>query len=178
MQKLAITQRIATGLAAMWSISAAAQLPQVVYDSGRSVPLAPYVAQLVGDADDPAGIDERLFPLRTSLQSAVLPLDGLQVFEPTWLTQPMFVLAADDISIRWLAFNHAKLLQLNAVGIVVKSSSAAAFRALQKMAAPLPLAPETSSWLAARLHKAGAGVYPVLVQTNGQVFQILGGNSQ
>lgn len=182
MQQRALFQQIAVCLAgclaAAWSFAAAAQQPQVVYDSGRSVPFAPYVAQLVGDADDPNGIDERLFPLRTSLQSSMLPQDGLQVFDPSWLTQPMFVLAADDISMRWLAYNHAQLVQLKAVGIVVKSSNAAAFKALQKMAAPLHLAPETSSWLASRLHKAGAGVYPLLVHTNGKVFQILGGVSQ
>jgi integrating conjugative element protein (TIGR03765 family) len=182
MQQRALIQQIAAYLAgclaAAWSIAAAAETPHVVYDSGRSVPLAPYVAQLVGDADDPSGIDDRLFPLLTSLQSSVLSKDGLQVFDPTWLTQPMFVLAADDISMRWLAYNHAKLVQLKAVGIVVKSQNAASFRALQKMALPLQLAPETSPWIASHLIQAGAGVYPLLVQTNGKVFQILGEASQ
>lgn len=174
MKRSTLAPLLAAGFISLCSLAANADMPQVIHDSGRSVPLTPYVAQLIGDADDPTGIDARLFPIRSSLKSSVLTTEGLQVLDPTWLTQPMFVLAADDVSVRWLAYNHTKLLQLNAVGIVVQSPSAKAFKALQKMAMPLHLAPESSPWLASRLHQAGAGVYPLLVQTNGRVFQILG----
>lgn len=150
------------------------QPPEVIHDSGRSVPLAPYVAQLVGDADDPGVLDGMRFPFGAGrLRSGVLAQEGVQVFDPTWLTQPMFVLAADELSMRWLAFNHDKLVQLQAVGIVVQAGSPVAFKALQRMAAPLRLAPETGSWLSQRLVQAGAGVYPVLVHSTGKAHQIL-----
>ena len=176
MKWMPLHRSIAAGLAALCVDAAAA--PVVVFDSGKSVPLAPYVAQLVGDAEDPGVLDGVPFPIRSSLKSAVLVQEGLQVFDPTWLTQPMFVLAADPVSMRWLAYNHAKLVQINAVGIVVQSPSAAAFKALQKQAQPLQLAPETSPWLASKLSSAGAGVYPLLVQPNGRVYQILGGSHE
>lgn len=177
MHRRSVIQSLAASLCALCSAAAAGGV-QVLHDSGRSVPLSPYLAQLVGDADAPGVLDGIPFPLRTSLQSAVLPQDGTQVFDPTWLTQPMFVVAADEISMRWLAFNHDKLVQLQAVGIVVQAANPRAFNALHKLALPLHLTAETSPWLASRLHQAGAGVYPLLVQTNGRVFQILEGLSQ
>lgn len=45
MMRMPLPQCIAAGLAALCFVAAAA--PIVVFDSGRSVPLAPYVAQLV-----------------------------------------------------------------------------------------------------------------------------------
>lgn len=150
------------------------QPPVVVHDSGRSVPLATYVAQLVGDADDPGVLEGLPFPFGAELlRSGVLAQDGVQVFDSAWLTQPMFVLAADDLSMRWLAFNHEKLVQLQAVGIVVQAGSPKAFKAMQRMAAPLRLAPETGTWLSQRLVAVGAGVYPVLVHSTGKAHQIL-----
>lgn len=150
------------------------QAPAVVHDSGRSVPLAPYVAQLVGDADDPGVLEGLRFPFGAGLlRSGVLAQDGVQVFDPTWLTQPMFVLAADELSLRWLAFNHDKLVQLGAVGIVVQAGSPVAFKALQRMAQPLRLAPETGTWLSQQLATVGAGVYPILVHSTGKAHQIL-----
>lgn len=146
---------------------------EVIHDSGRSVPLAPYVAQLVGDADDPGVLDGLRFPFRTRLRAGVLRQDGVQVFDGRWLTQPVFVVAADDLSMRWLTFNHDKLVQLNAVGIVVQAGSPAAFKMLQRLAKPLRLAPETGSYLTEQLAGAGAGVYPVLVHSNGRAYQIL-----
>lgn len=146
---------------------------EVIHDSGRSVPLAPYVAQIVGDADDASVMDGLRFPYRTQLRAGVLRQDGLPVFNSKWLTQPVFVLAADDLSMRWLAFNHDKLVQLKAVGIVVQAGSPAAFKMLQRLAKPLHLAPETGKYLTEQLARAGAGVYPVLVHSNGRAYQIL-----
>ena len=150
------------------------QPPVVIHDSGRSVPLAPYVAQLVGSADDPGVLEGLRFPFGARLlRSGVLPQEGVQVFNSHWMTQPIFVLAADDLSLRWLAFNHDKLVQMQAVGIVVQAGSPMAFKALQRMAAPLRLAPETGTWLSQRLADVGAGVYPVLVHSTGKAHQIL-----
>lgn len=147
--------------------------PEVIHDSGRSVPLAPYVAQLVGDADDPGILDGITFPYRTPLRPGVLARDGVQVFDPQWLTQPVFVIAADDLSMRWLAFNHEKLVQLQAVGIVVQAKSPTAFKLLQRLAQPLRLAPETGAFLSQQLMAKAGGVYPVLVHSDGRAYQIL-----
>lgn len=158
-----------------WAATGAAnEALEIVHDSGHSVPLSPYVAQIVGDANDPGVLDGLRFPYRTpQLRAGVLGRDGLKVFDSKWLTQPVFVLAADELSIRWLAFNHAKLVQLSAVGIVVQAGSAKAFKVLQRMAAPLRLAPDTGSYLTEQLSAVGAGVYPLLVHSDGKAYQIL-----
>ncbi|ATH15467.1 integrating conjugative element protein [Delftia acidovorans] len=148
---------------------------QVLHDSGRSVPFAPYVAQLVGDADDPGVLDGLRFPFGARLlRTGVLAQEGLKVFDGVWMTQPMFVLAADELSMRWLSFNKDKLVQLQAVGIVVQAGSPLAFKSLQRLAMPLRLAPETGSWLSEQLVATGANAYPVLVHSNGRAYQILG----
>lgn len=148
--------------------------PAVLYDSGRSVPLAPYLAQLAGDAEDSGALAGVQFPFGTKqLRSAVLAKDGMPVFNAAWMTQPTFVVAADELSMRWLAFNHARLVQAQAVGIVVRAGSVTAYRALQRLAAPMRLAPDTGGWLSEQLAAAGAGVYPLLVHTDGRAYQIL-----
>lgn len=145
----------------------------VIHDSGHSVPLAPYVAQLVGGPEDAAVVDGLRFPFGGTLKPGVLQRDGLPVFSSKWLTQPVFVVAADELSMRWVAFNHSKLIQLNAVGVVVQAASPLAFKSLQRLASPLHLAPDTGAFLASKLGSAGAGVFPLLVHSDGRAFQIL-----
>lgn len=151
----------------------ASETPQVLFDAGTSVPLAPSIAQLVGGEDEAVVLDGLVFPFRTALKPLVLQRDGVPVLDATWLTQPIAVVAADDLSVRWLAFNHAKLAQVGAVVLVVQAKDVQAFRLLQQFAQPMGIAPETGPWLAGRLQAAGAGVYPLLVHTNGRAYQVL-----
>ena len=147
---------------------------EVVHDSGRSVPLSPYLAQLVGDADDPGALAGVPFPFMTRhLRSGVLPQDGVRVFDAAWMTETTFVIAADDLSMRWLAFNHDKLVQAQAVGIVVQARTPAAYQAMQRLARPMRLAQDSGAWLSERLAATGAGVYPLVVHTDGRAYQIL-----
>ncbi len=147
---------------------------QIIHDSGRGVPMAPYLAQLAGDADDPGALSGVPFPFVTRrLRGGVLQVEGTPVFQPEWLTEAVFVVAADDVSFRWLAYNHARLVQLQAVGVVVQAGTAAAFQMMQRLARPMRLAPDSGEWMSERLAAAGAGVYPVLVQTDGRAYQIL-----
>ena len=69
---------------------------EMIHDSGKSVPLAPYVAQIVGGTDEANVLDGLRFPFRSQLRGGVLKQDGVQVFNGQWLTQPMFVIGADD----------------------------------------------------------------------------------
>ncbi|KGH27296.1 PFL_4695 family integrating conjugative element protein [Comamonas testosteroni] len=163
---------LALGLACSAPALAGVEL-EMIHDSGKSVPLAPYVAQIVGGTDEANVLDGLRFPFRSQLRGGVLKQDGVQVFNGQWLTQPMFVLGADDASLRWVAFNHKKLIQLNAVGIVVQAATPAAFKLLQQVANPLQLAPDTGAFLAETLIAKGAPVFPVLVHSNGRAYQIL-----
>lgn len=150
---------------------------RVLHDSGRGVPLATYIAQLVGAAEENTVLPQTVFPYHTALAPGVLTREGMPVLDAAWLTQPMVIVSADDRSMRWLAFNRERLQQLHAVALVVQAQNAQAFKALQQLA-DLPIAPETSPWLAQRLIKAHAGVYPLLIHTDGRAYQIPGGMKQ
>ncbi len=148
---------------------------EMLYDSGASVPLAPYLADLVSTGSQQAVMQDLAFPIRSALQPGVLAAEGIPVFDPKWLVQPMFIVAADARSMRWLEYNQPRLAQLHAVGLVVQADTPAEFKVVQRVAQGLPVAPVTGEWLAERLQAAGAGVYPVLVQPDGRVYQALRG---
>jgi len=164
---------LAAGVLPSAVAATASGTPQVLFDAGTSVPLAPYIAQLVGGDDEAMVLDGLVFPFRTALQPWVLQRDGVPVLNATWLTQPIAVVGADDLSVRWLAFNHARLVQLGAVVLVVQAKDAQAFKLLQQFVQPMGIAPETSPWLAQALQAVGAGVYPLLVHTDGRAYQVL-----
>lgn len=147
--------------------------PQVLYDSGRSVPISAHIAQLVAGDEESNVLEGLSFPFRTRLTTKVLKREGVQVFDAAWLTQPLAVVAADELSMRWLAFNHDKLRKLGAVIVVVQAKDAQAFKLLQQFVKPMGVAPELSPWMASRLQAAGAGVYPVLVHTDGRAYQVM-----
>ncbi|WP_287919151.1 DUF2859 domain-containing protein [Comamonas sp.] len=145
--------------------------PQVLFDSGRSVPMSAHIAQLVAGDEESNVLEGLTFPFRTSLTTKVLQREGVQVFDAAWMTQPLAIVAADELSMRWLAFNHVQLRKLGAVIVVVQAKDAQAFKLLQQFIKPLGVAPELSPWLASRLQSAGAGVYPLLVHTDGRAYQ-------
>ena len=147
--------------------------PQVLFDSGRSVPISAHIAQLVAGDQESNVLEGLSFPFRTNLTTKVLPQEGMQVFDSAWMTQPLAVVAADELSMRWLAFNHDKLRKLGAVIVVVQAKDAQEFKLLQQFVKPLGVAPELSPWLASRLQAAGSGVYPLLVHTDGRVYQTM-----
>jgi len=146
---------------------------QVLHDSGRSVPFAPLIAQLVAGDDEESVLEGISFPFATRLQPKVLRQAGLQVLDPAWLTQPIAIVGTDAVSQQWLKFNYDTLLQLGSVVLVVQAQHPQAFKQVQSLVQPMGLAPELSPWLAERLHAAGAGVYPVLVHTDGRAYQLL-----
>ncbi|CAB5697705.1 PFL_4695 family integrating conjugative element protein [Comamonas aquatica] len=162
-----------TSMLLVHQVQAQGAAPTVLHDSGRSVPFSPLVAQLVAGDEAESVLQGLSFPFGTSLQPKVLERDGVQVLDPTWLTQPLAIVAAEDLSMRWLQFNRDTLLQLGAVVLVVQAQNAQGFKQLQELVQPIGIAPEVSPWLAERLHAAGAGVYPVLVHTDGRAYQVL-----
>lgn len=151
-----------------------AQLVEL-HDSGDSVPLEPYIVNLLAGDDDAGVLKGLRFPLVSSLQRSVLPMDGARVFEPKWLTQDIFVIGTDEHSLAWLNFNHAAMQQLGARGIVVAAANEAEFKLAQRVAKPILLAPAISPWLEQRLRRAGVDVYPVLIRRDGTAHQIVGG---
>jgi integrating conjugative element protein (TIGR03765 family) len=155
-------------------ISLAPKSPLVtIYDSGESLPMAPYISHLLAGNDQPGVLPGLVFPLRSQLRPAVLAADQVQVFAPRWMTQPVFVVGDDDISLKWLRHNEGKLRHMGAWGLVVQARDARHFKGMQKLFEGMPLAPVQSPWLEQRLIKKGAGVFPLLIQADGVARQIV-----
>lgn len=146
----------------------------VLHDSGKAVPLEPYISYMLAGTDQPGVLAGLRFPLRSGLSRGLLQRDGIRAFDARWLTQSVFVMGTDPHSLNWLEFNQTRLQQLRAWGLVVASGSEHEFKRAQEIAGPIPLAPAISPWMEAQLRRAGVGVYPVLIHANGTVHQRLG----
>jgi integrating conjugative element protein (TIGR03765 family) len=146
----------------------------VIYDSGRAVPAAPYLAYLVSDpyATDTEVMPGLKFPLVSRLQPGLLDREH-QVFDPQWLAQPVFLAGADARSLRWLTFNRLRLWRAGAWGLVVQAENAGQFRAIQSIAPELKFAPAMGDWLGQHLIAQGVAVYPLLIGLDGVARQIL-----
>ena len=145
----------------------------VIHDSGRSIPIAPYLSYLVASTEQPGVLPGFVFPIRAGLRPGLLAIDGVQVFEPQWLVQPIFVVGTDKASMLWLKHNRDRLLALHAWGVVIAAPEIGSFKALQGFAEGLPVAPSRGAWLDQRLARAGVTAYPVLIGIDGKAHQIL-----
>ncbi len=145
----------------------------VIHDSGHAIPLAPYLSYLTAGSGQPGVLPDFQFPILARITAGVLTKEDVAVFEARWLTQPMFVLGADQASALWLRHNHARLSAMGAWGVVIAAPYKASFKALQQFAEGIPLAPSQGAWLGERLAGAGVNAYPVLIGTDGRARQIL-----
>ncbi len=146
---------------------------EMLYDSGKAVPMAPYLNYLVAGVDQSGVMADLRFPLRSRLRPGVLDAPGRRVFDSQWLVQPMFLIGSDQGSMGWLKLNHERLQAMHAWGVVVDAPNETAFKILQRAADGISLAPAQGPWLDAQLLQAGVSVYPVLIQNDGTARQIL-----
>lgn len=147
--------------------TAAAPALRQIDAGGPTVPVDPYFSYLIAGDDQPAVLQGLTFPMVSRLKPGVLIGRSRQVIDPQWLTQPIFVVGADEVSLAWLRRHQDALRRLGASGVVVSAPSAQAFKQAQRAADGLPLAPALGSWLQDRLVAAGVSVVPLLIALDG-----------
>lgn len=142
-------------------------------DAGPAVPVSPYVSYLIAGADQQGVLDGLAFPLVSALPSARLMKAGTQVLDARWVTTPLFLIASDTRSLRWLEQNAAQLARMGAAGLVLDARDAQAFKLMQEAAErhALPLAPGPDHWLEQLLLARGSGVLPLLIGFDGRAVQ-------
>ena len=113
------------------------------------------------------------FPMTSRLEPGIFEGRSRQALDPRWLTQPIFVIAAEPDSLVWLQRNRAALHAMSATGVVVSAVNEEAFKIIQREAKGLPVAPALDPWLQDRLMAAGVNVVPVLIQIDGHASQEL-----
>lgn len=172
-QRILVTTLLSYALACHADIQATQPLEQI-FDSGQAVPVAPYMSGLVNTEPQGEGNVKpgQRFPILTRLRQAALAQE-VQVLDPRWLTQPMVLIGIDKHSLAWLLMHQDLLAAMHAKVLVVQALEPRHIRMAQAVVPTLDFLPQEGPWLEARLREAGAGVYPLLIGTDGVARQIL-----
>lgn len=152
----------------------------IIYDSGDTRPMAPYLNELKQQAASEAHLDntplmpverlgpaaiENLLPIRSPglspgplLEKAVAKpiLKKLAQGNP----RPFFLIGSDRLSQRWLAAHRAKLQRLGAVGLLVQAATTDEVATIADIAQGLPITLGSAGDIAKAL---GVHHYPVLI---------------
>jgi integrating conjugative element protein (TIGR03765 family) len=161
-------RRMAHGLLLIIVGRASAEGLTVIYDSGDTQPIAPYLEILKDSTEG----DDTEAPQIPSLGAADLsqllpiyspgltpgPVTRTAISRP--YSAPLFLIGCDPLSARWLAANRSRLAYLGAVGMVVEAPDEAALQRVTELAGGLSLLPASATDLAASL---GITHYPVLI---------------
>jgi len=157
-------------LCALTPVFAASPLT-VLHDSGDTQPLAPLL-EASGFEPKDEGIDlpPIALPMDVVLQQTITVRSpslspGVQPRIPvgkagTFLPRPIFLVGADEASLRWLASHRIALSTLGAVGLVVQANGEADMLKVMHVAGDLPLAAGSGETLAEQF---GLRHYPVLI---------------
>lgn len=154
---------------------------EAVFDSGRSIPIQPYLA-VPGSASEASTVSDGgaasggakpgAFPVISSLKRGVL-LHEVPVFDRSLLTQALVVTGTDRHSVAWLLLHRGRLAAIDAKVVVVQAHAPQHLALARSMLPGLPIVLRNSRWIEDRLRAAGADVYPLLIGTDGVARQIL-----
>jgi len=145
----------------------------VIFDSGDTEPLAPFLAPLeptersadqsIVSAD--RGVEavdlESLLPIRSP---GLAPGRVEARLHDRPLATPFFLIGADARSQQWLADNRARLKEIGAIGMLVEADSLADLESIANLAEGLSITPASGADLARAL---GIDHYPVLITRHG-----------
>jgi len=144
----------------------------VIYDSGNTQPLAPFL-EVIEDVETP---QQQPVPTNNQLGAAdlknLLPIKspGLSpgLIQPQAVkrpfTRPFFLIGSDALSRQWLSQHRDRLLEISAVGMLVQAETTADLEAIAKIGQGLQIMPASGSDIARAL---GIKHYPVLVSKEG-----------
>jgi len=171
----ALQPRFLLATLVLWSGFAVAELA-VIYDSGATKPLAPYLeafselpaaAAVEAQPGDSLGAADlrRLLPIRTpALTPGRVTPRPLSLPNGATLPRPLFLIGADPQSRQWLEMHRERLAEIHAVGMLVNAESVADLEAIAAIARGLPILPASATDIAETL---GLNHIPVLISRRG-----------
>lgn len=144
----------------------------VIYDSGKTEPIAPLLTAFdtVNDSPQQSPLPGKS-PLGAAKPQTWLPLQspGLTPGPVQTRTQdrpfarPFFLIGSDNLSRQWLQRNHARLKEIGAVGMLVQADNLDDLRVIADLANGLSVIPASASDIAQAL---GISHYPVLISAH------------
>ncbi|MGC6360259.1 integrating conjugative element protein [Bisgaard Taxon 45] len=162
-----VTGLIGFGLVSLVSLPVHAELQVIADLGGESAvrfyePIQPIIDETSPTPSIPSVLSEAdLLPIVShfmtpgAVESQKFDLPGML---------PIFLVGEDVLSQQWLSVNRDKLLQMQAMGMVVHVSNLESLNRLREIAGPLPLMPVSGDDLAQRLHLTH---YPILIDSRG-----------
>lgn len=156
-------------IASLTAMSVALAAPVIIHDTGRGLSLAPYFEPLqdvdAGTAPTvriPDSVADGLLPVHTPEMSpgavAKRPLHKPE------LAQPLFLIGADARSLEWLRRHRERLIQINAIGMLVEAHTLSDLQAVAAISNGLRIMPASASDIARLLELRH---YPVLIAPRG-----------
>jgi integrating conjugative element protein (TIGR03765 family) len=144
-------------------------------DDGPTLPIESVLAERIPDGPRTELVSDMAvaFPVATPglRQGKLTRQTRLPSVYAGWLTQPLAIVADDPASRRWLKQQADALGTLGASVLVARVASAERMRALRQRHGTLPMSPAFMPEFAQALRSVGAGVYPVVVLTDGTLTQ-------
>lgn len=145
---------------------------EVIFDNGRTRPLAPYLEALEPGPEKPPSTPPATPSLGAADLANLLPIrsPGLSPGKVQARThvrpqlRPFFMIGADARSRKWLVRHRAHLVSIGAVGLLVAVDSEQDLRQVARLAQGLAITPASGSDLARVL---GLEHYPVLITASG-----------
>jgi integrating conjugative element protein (TIGR03765 family) len=145
----------------------------VIYDSGNTRPIAPYLEVFETDDTYPqqsptihptplgAADPETLLPIQSP---GLTPGQVKAHLHDRPFTRPFFLIGSDVRSRKWLQTHRNRLKEIGAVGMLVQADTLADLRAIAALAEGLSILPASASDIAQTL---GITHYPVLITQHG-----------
>ena len=159
-------------IACLWvPVMAQAELA-VIYDSGHTQPIAPFL-EAFGSADDipqQSPVSKKP-PLGAADPQAWLPIQSSGLTpgpvqsrsHDRPFSRPFFLIGSDARSRQWLQNHRARLKDIGAVGMLVQADTLDDLRTIAELADGLSILPASASDIAKAL---GISHYPVLISTH------------
>lgn len=138
----------------------------VIYDSGNTQPLAPYLPEQVSKdiSRERPKPDTALFQLPITTPSMQ---PGEVQTEPKslrYLQQPLFLVGSDRMSRDWLIAKREQLIEIGAVGLLIEAQNVEQIEEMISLAKGVRLVPASAEGFASQL---GLVHYPVLLSKEG-----------
>lgn len=138
----------------------------VIYDSGDTLPLAPYLPERAAQEKTTAQDAKRQLPFNLPITTPSMKLGKVTVTPKAlrYLQRPLFLVGADQESQDWLAKKREQLIRIGAVGLLVEAKDRQEIEAVLAIAEGLRLVPASAESFATKL---GLSHYPILLSKEG-----------
>ena len=138
----------------------------VIYDSGDTLPLEPYLPKRAPQEETTTQDTNRQLPFKLPITTPSMQPGKVTVTPKAlrYLQRPLFLVGSDQKSRNWLAEKREQLIRIGAVGLLVEAKDRQEVEAVLAIAEGLRLVPASAEGFATKL---GLSRYPILLSKEG-----------